>query len=99
MAPGNTPYTRYFLARILQFQLYQAACKQAGWQGPLHRCSFYGDEEVGARLEKMLAMGMSRPWPDALEAFTGQREISGEAMLAYFAPLHEWLKAQNAAAR
>ena len=97
--PGNTPYTRYFLARILQFQLYQAACKQAGWRGPLHRCSFYGDEEVGARLEKMLAMGMSRPWPDALEAFTGQREISGEAMLAYFAPLHEWLKAQNAAAR
>ena len=97
--PGNTPYTRYFLARILQFQLYQAACEQAGWQGPLHRCSFYGDEEVGARLEKMLAMGMSRPWPDALEAFTGQRDISGEAMLAYFAPLHEWLKAQNAAAR
>ena len=97
--PGNTPYTRYFLARILQFQLYQAACKQSGWEGPLHRCSFYGNEEVGARLERMLAMGMSRPWPDALEAFTGQREMSGDAMLEYFAPLHQWLKAQNAAAR
>ena len=69
--PGNTPYTRYFLARILQFQFYKAACDQAGWKGPLHRCSFYGNKEVGQRLNAMLAMGASKPWPDALEAFTG----------------------------
>ncbi|HEU5483171.1 MAG TPA: M2 family metallopeptidase, partial [Sphingomicrobium sp.] len=70
--PGNTPYTRYFLARILQFQFYKAACDAAGWTGPLHRCSFYGNKQVGARLNQMLTMGASRPWPDALQVFTGQ---------------------------
>jgi len=93
--PANTPYMRYFLARILQFQFYQAACKQAGWTGPLHRCSFYGDKQVGARLQKMLEMGQSKPWPDALEAFTGSREISGQALVDYFAPLKQWLDEQN----
>jgi peptidyl-dipeptidase A len=93
--PGNTPYARYFLARILQFQFYEAACKQAGWKGPLHRCSIYGNKAVGAKLNTMLAMGASKPWPDALEAFTGSREMSGKAMLAYFAPLQSWLKVQN----
>ncbi|HYG29435.1 MAG TPA: M2 family metallopeptidase [Allosphingosinicella sp.] len=93
--PASVPYTRYFLARILQFQFYQAACRQAGWTGPLHRCSFYGNREVGQRLNAMLAMGASRPWPDALEAFTGTREISGDAMIEYFRPLQSWLRDQN----
>ncbi len=93
--PGNTPYARYFLARILQFQFYQAACKQAGWKGPLHRCSFYGNKDVGARLNAMLEAGASRPWPETLQKFTGTRELDGRAMLAYFAPLQAWLKAQN----
>ncbi|HEX9932772.1 MAG TPA: M2 family metallopeptidase [Allosphingosinicella sp.] len=93
--PASVPYTRYFLARILQFQFYQAACRQAGWTGPLHRCSFYGNREVGQRLNQMLEMGASRPWPDALEAFTGSREMSGDAMIAYFQPLLSWLREQN----
>ncbi|MEO9469275.1 M2 family metallopeptidase [Parasphingorhabdus sp.] len=93
--PGNTPYSRYFLARILQFQFYKAACDQAGWDGPLHRCSFYGNKEVGANLNAMLEMGASKPWPDALEAFTGTREMDGSAMISYFAPLMDWLKKEN----
>ena len=93
--PGNTPYTRYFLARILQFQFYKAACDQAGWTGPLHRCSFYGDKQVGAKLNAMLEMGASKPWPDALETFTGTREMSGKALVEYFAPLKAWLDEQN----
>ncbi len=93
--PGNTPYTRYFLARVLQFQFYEAACKQAGWTGPLHRCSFYGNKEVGAKLNAMLEMGASKPWPDALQAFTGNRDMSGKAMADYFAPLKTWLDEQN----
>jgi peptidyl-dipeptidase A len=93
--PASVPYTRYFLARLLQFQFYQAACKQAGWKGPLHRCSFYGNKEVGAKLNAMLAMGQSKPWPDALQVFTGSREISGRAMVEYFAPLKAWLDKQN----
>jgi len=93
--PASTPYARYFLARVLQFQFYKAACRQAGWTGPLHRCSFYGNKEVGTRLNAMLAMGQSRPWPDALQAFTGERTMSGAALSEYFAPLKAWLDEQN----
>ncbi|WP_129792510.1 M2 family metallopeptidase [Sphingosinicella sp. CPCC 101087] len=93
--PASVPYTRYFLARILQFQFYKAACDIAGWQGPLHRCSFYGNREVGRRLNEMLAMGASQPWPEALEAFTGTREMSAEPMIEYFRPLLGWLREQN----
>ena len=92
---SSTPYMRYFLARILQFQFYEAACRQAGWTGPLHRCTFYGNKAVGAKLNAMLAMGASKPWPDALQTFTGSREMDGRAMLAYFAPLQRWLEVQD----
>ena len=92
---AGVPYTRYFLARLLQFQFFQAACKQAGWKGPLHRCSFYGNKAVGERLNAMLKLGQSKPWPDALQAFTGSREMSGKALVAYFAPLKTWLDQQN----
>ena len=93
--PANTPYLRYFLSYILQFQFQKAACSQAGWTGPLHRCSIYGNKEVGAKFGKMLEMGASKPWPDALEAFTGSREMDGTALVEYFAPLQTWLKEQN----
>lgn len=93
--PGNTPYTRYFLAHILQFQFHRAMCRQAGHTGPLHTCSIYGNKDVGARLAKMLAMGQSRPWPDALEALTGEREMDATAILDYFAPLEQWLEREE----
>ena len=93
--PASVPYTRYFLARLLQFQFYKAACDSAGWTGPLHRCSFYCDKKVGAKLNAMLEMGASKPWPEALEAFTGSRQMSGKAMVEYFAPLKTWLDEQN----
>ncbi len=93
--PDNTPYARYFLARILQFQFFKSAAEQVGWKGPLHRSSFYGSKAVGDRLNRMLAMGSSKPWPDALEAFTGTRKMDGSAMIAYFQPLMAWLEAQN----
>ena len=94
--PGNTPYMRYFLAHILQFQFHQKACEMAGWEGALHRCSINNNKEVGAALNNMLEMGQSQPWPDALEAFTGTRQMDGEAIIAYFAPLKVWLDEQNA---
>ncbi len=92
---ANVAYTRYFLARILQFQFYRAMCQAAGIKGPLHECSFYGSKEAGAKLSKMLALGASKPWPDALEAMTGQRQMDGSALLEYFTPLQKWLKTQN----
>ena len=72
-----------------------AACRQAGWKGPLNRCSVFGDKTVGKRFAKMLEMGQSRPWPEALEAFTGEKTIDASAMAEYFAPLNTWLTAQN----
>jgi len=93
--PGNTPYMRYFLARILQYQFHRALCDIAGAEGPVHRCSIYGDTRVGQRLNAMLEMGRSRPWPDALEALTGQRRMDASAMLDYYAPLKAWLDEQN----
>jgi peptidyl-dipeptidase A len=94
--PANVPYTRYFLAFILQFQFHRALCKEAGYTGPLHRCSIYDNKAAGAKLAKMLAMGESRPWPDALEVMTGQRQMDATAILDYFAPLKKWLDEQNA---
>ncbi len=92
---ANVPYTRYFLAHILEFQFYRALCRESGYSGPLNRCTFYGSKEAGAKFNKMLAMGQSKPWPDALEALTGERQIDGGAILEYFAPLQKWLDEQN----
>jgi peptidyl-dipeptidase A len=93
--PANVPYTRYFLADILQFQFHRALAKTAGCTEPLNRCSIYDNKEAGARLAKMLEMGVSRPWPDALEALTGQRQMDANAIRDYFAPLEKWLEEQN----
>ncbi len=94
--PANTPYTRYFLAGILQFQFHRALAKAAGCTGPLHRCSIYGSKEAGQRLNAMLEMGASRPWPEALKALTGQSEMDASAMADYYEPLKRWLDQQNA---
>ena len=92
---GNTPYMRYFLAYIQQFQFHRALCDTAGYEGPLHRCSIYGSKEAGAKLNAMLEMGQSRPWQDAMEALTEQRQLDASAIIDYFAPLKEWLSQQN----
>jgi peptidyl-dipeptidase A len=92
---ANTPYSRYFLAAILQFQFHRALCKEAGFKGPLHECSIYGSEKVGAKFAKMLAMGTSQPWPDELAALSGERKMDASAILEYFAPLKKWLDEQN----
>lgn len=92
--PANTPYARYFLAHILQFQFHRALAQAAGCTGPLHRCSIYESKEAGTRLNAMLEMGLSRPWPEALEALTGSKEMDATAMRDYFAPLQQWLDEQ-----
>jgi peptidyl-dipeptidase A len=94
--PGNVPYMRYFLAHVLQFQFHRALAQAAGCTEPLYRCSIYGNKEAGRRLNEMLEMGSSRPWPEALEKLTGQRKIDATAILDYFAPLRKWLDEQNA---
>jgi peptidyl-dipeptidase A len=86
---------RYFLADILQFQFQRALCREAGWKGPLHRCSVFGDKKAGAKLIRMMEMGRSRPWPEALKEMTGETAMDATAMLDYFQPLQMWLKEQN----
>jgi len=95
--PANVPYARYFLARILQFQFHRALCKEAGITGPLDRCSIYGNQTAGERLNQMLSMGQSKPWQDALETLTGQKQMDATALADYFAPLKTWLDEQNKA--
>lgn len=94
--PNNVSYTRYFIAHILQFQFHKAACEQAGWEGPLHRCSIYGSNAVGEKFNAMLELGSSKPWPEALEEFTGSPQMDGSSVVEYFAPLMDYLKEQNA---
>jgi peptidyl-dipeptidase A len=93
--PANVPYTRYFLARLLQFQFHQALSETAGCKSPLNRCSIYGSKEAGEKLKTMLAMGVGEPWPKALRALTGETQIDGSAIRDYFAPLQKWLDEQN----
>ena len=93
--PANTPYARYFLAAILQFQFHRALCREAGFNGPLYQCSIYGNKKAGDKLHAMLAMGLSKPWPDALKAMTGEDKMDATAIIDYFAPLKTWLDEQN----
>jgi peptidyl-dipeptidase A len=93
--PGNTPYARYFLAAILQFQFHRALCREAGFNGPLYQCSIYGNKKAGEKLKQMLAMGASKPWPEALKAMTGEDRMDATAIIDYFTPLKEWLDQQN----
>ena len=92
--PDNTPYSRYFMSYILQFQFHRALSKIAGCTDPLNRCSIYESNEAGSRLNAMLSMGQSKPWPDALEALTGARQMDATAIIDYFAPLSKWLDEQ-----
>jgi len=97
---ANVPYTRYFLSFIMQFQFHRAlakaaGCPVAGSGTPLSRCSIYGSKEAGEKLNKMLEMGLSRPWQEALYEMTGERDLDASAILDYFAPLQKWLDEQN----
>jgi peptidyl-dipeptidase A len=93
--PANVPYTRYFIARILQYQFHRGLCRVAGHSGPLHRCSIYGNKAAGDKLRGMLSLGASKPWPEALRALTGETKMDATAIIDYYAPLTEWLKGQN----
>ena len=86
---------RYFIAAVLQYQFHRALCKEAGYTGPLDRCSIYNNKAAGAKLNKMLEMGESKPWQDELEVITGERQMDASAILDYYAPLKKWLDQQN----
>jgi peptidyl-dipeptidase A len=92
--PSNTPYTRYFMAFILQFQFHRALSQAAACTTAIHRCSIYESKEAGKRLNTMLSMGLSKPWPEALDAIAGTKQMDATAILDYFKPLDAWLDEQ-----
>ena len=93
--PGNTPYTRYYLASIMQYQFHEALCNLIDYDGYLHECSIYGNKEAGDRIISTMAMGQSLPWQEAFENLTGSRQLSGKSIMNYYAPLKEWLDEEN----
>jgi peptidyl-dipeptidase A len=93
--PASVPYMRYFLAFNYEFQFQRAACRQMGWKGPLHRCSVFGQKAVGEKLGAMLALGQSKPWPEAMAAFSGETRGDASAVVDYFRPLDAWLIKQT----
>ena len=93
--PGNTPYTRYFLSHVLQFQFYKALCDASGHTGPLYECSFYGNKAAGEKFWAMLEKGNSQPWQQTLKELTGGEQMDAAPVLEYFAPLQDWLTQQN----
>lgn len=93
--PSGTPYIRYFISSILQYQFHEALCRESGHEGPLHKCDIYRSTDAGTKLGDMLKLGSSKPWPDALEAITGSRDMSAEPLIQFFQPLIDWLEEQN----
>ncbi len=93
--PANVPYSRYFLAAILQFQFHRALCRESGFNGPLYQCSIYGNKQAGQKLNQMLSFGLSKPWPEAMKTMTGEDKMDATAIIDYFAPLKQWLDAEN----
>ena len=93
--PGNTPYTRYFLSFILQFQFQKALCDTAGFKGPLSDAPSTATRKPAGKFGAMLAKGASQPWQDTLYELTGTRQMDGSAIIEYFKPLQGWLKQQN----
>ncbi|KAB0793117.1 hypothetical protein PPYR_12737 [Photinus pyralis] len=98
---ADVPYLRYFVSFVIQFEFHKAACELAGEYDPedptkpLHKCDIYNSTKAGEKIAKMLQMGSSRPWPDAMEVLTGQRKMDASGLLEFFRPLHKWLEEQN----
>lgn len=100
--PADSQYIAYFVAHILQFSFYKGLCTVAGEYDPnnstakpLHKCDYYNNTAAGDKLARGLSLGMSKHWGVALEELTGSTEISASALLEYFEPLYEFLKAEN----
>ncbi|KAI2584453.1 angiotensin I converting enzyme [Homo sapiens] len=93
--PNVTPYIRYFVSFVLQFQFHEALCKEAGYEGPLHQCDIYRSTKAGAKLRKVLQAGSSRPWQEVLKDMVGLDALDAQPLLKYFQPVTQWLQEQN----
>ena len=78
---------------MIKFQLHDHIAREILKQDP-RECNYYGDKRVGDFLRGILALGATRDWNAVLREATGEG-LSARAMVAYFAPLAEWLKKEN----
>lgn len=104
--PSNYQYISYFVAHILEYQLYRSLCIAAGQyepgnaEKPLHKCDLEGSTAAGQRLRNGLSLGLSKHWSEALNVITnGERELRADAILEYFKPLHDFLIKENRKSR
>jgi len=89
--PGQ--YYDYALANVLVYQLHDHICRNLLEQDP-HACNYYNRPEVGEFLRSIMAPGATRDWRVVLRETTG-RDLTAEPMLAYYAPLMEFLEREN----
>ncbi|XP_053978469.1 angiotensin-converting enzyme-like [Hylaeus anthracinus] len=99
---ADVEYVRYYVSLIIQFQFHKALCIEAKEYDPqnpnskpLHQCDIYNNKAAGNLLKSMLELGSSKPWQDAMEKITGQRNMDTAGLLEYFKPLIDWLTEEN----
>ncbi|XP_071562887.1 angiotensin-converting enzyme-like [Temnothorax nylanderi] len=99
---ADVEYIRYYVSFVIQFQFHKALCTKAKEYDPnnpdtklLSQCDIYGNKDAGNLLKSMLELGSSKPWPDAMEKISGQRQMDAAGLLEYFKPLTDWLIKEN----
>ncbi len=92
---NNDPaqYYDYALSYIILFQLHQHIAENILRQDP-RATDYYGATAVGDFLKEIMRPGATKDWQDVLKDATGET-LNAKAMVDYFEPLVEWLKAQN----
>ncbi|XP_075976218.1 angiotensin-converting enzyme-like [Anticarsia gemmatalis] len=92
---SHVQYITYLISHVLEFQILLSLCKRANHTGPLHECSIYGVKEAGKLLSDGMALGASEDWRTVLYTITGERDLSTDGILQYFAELQKFLKEEN----
>ncbi len=86
-------YYDYAIATAIKFQLHDHIAREILKQDP-RDCNYYGNKRVGDFLRGILALGATRDWNAVLREATGEG-LSARALVAYFAPLADWLAREN----
>ncbi|KAI4468733.1 angiotensin-converting enzyme [Holotrichia oblita] len=94
--PADLPYMKYYVALLLEFQIFDALCGAMGHTAQLHTCDIYRSREAGRILTDIMQAGKAKHWKDVLRTLrTKTNGLSAEPLLKYFQPLLAWLKVQN----
>lgn len=87
-------YYDYAISHVLLHQIHRHIAQKILEQDP-RNTNYWGRKDVGAFLEGFLKLGGTRDWRVVMKEQLGE-ELGAQAMLAYFDPLMDYLKKQNA---